>query len=227
MQRLLPPHLLLLLQIFISPGSPQFNQDCARDFIGEWQYSHLFSKLEEALLNNKTVMNLLRPIFMGVEKVEIDFSVQLEVVNGTNLSSSCGSDPHDNDTFCPSNSSDYKWKLCNIPEEYCDTLKMTYRSQSPSKIQSEISERESEREEHLIDGAIAWLSLLHGNVLSTFYFFVSDFYFYFDENDYSFEGYNYDTSMTLVMEKLDCNPSLPVTQCALSELLSWVSELAK
>ena len=133
-----------------------------------WPYSHLSSKLEEALINNKTVMNLLRQNFMITENVQIYFSVQLEVVNGTNLSSSCNINPyylinytlHSFDTFCPSNSSDYKWKLCNIPEKYgFDSLEMIYRSPHLSK-----------KEKYWIDVAIAWLSLLHGNILSTFVF---------------------------------------------------------
>ena len=36
-------------------------------------YSHLFSKLEEVLINNKIIMNLLRQNFMITENVEIDF----------------------------------------------------------------------------------------------------------------------------------------------------------
>ena len=238
MRRLPPIHVLLLLQMLFCPG---FNEDCG-GYIGEWPYTHLFSELEEALLNNKTMMNLLRQIFLGTENVQIFFSVQLEAVNGTDLSSSCDGDPYYNstppssfDTFCPSNSSDYKWKLCNIPEKYgFDSMEMIYTTQSRSKIQSEISKRESEIEKYQIDVAIAWLSLLHGNVLSPLIYFVPGVYFDFDGsdyyeggNDYFYDWGNYYTSLTLVMERLDCNPSLPLTQCALSELFSWVSELVK
>ena len=217
--------------MLFTPGSSQFHKVCTKNYyIGEWPYTHLFSKLEEALLNNKTMMNLLRQIFMGTGNVEIHFSVQLEVVNGTDLSSSCDSGPYYYNntppvTFCPSNSSDYKWKLCNFPEKYgFDSLEMTYKAQSLSKIESELRK-------YQIDVAITWLSLLHGNVLSTFYFFVPGIYFdgnyyFYDWIDYFYDWDNYyDTSLTLVMERLDCNPSLPMTQCALSELLSWVSEL--
>ena len=168
---------------------------------------------------------------MITENVEIDFSVQLEVVNGTDLSSSCDTDtdpyyyipPSSFDTFCPSNSSDYKWKLCNIPEKYGnDSLEMTYRSPYFSKIESE--------EE--IDVVIAWLSFLHGNILSIITFapfllpdswIIYYSYFYFDASNYAVISTS--VPMTLVMERLDCNPSLHLTQCALSELLSWVSEL--
>ena len=102
--------MLLLLQLPLCPG---FNENC-RGYIGRRQYSHLFSELEEALLHNKTAANLVRHMFMGTENVEIHFSTQLEVVNGTDLSSSCDRDPphyyiHPSsfDTFCPSSSLDY------------------------------------------------------------------------------------------------------------------------
>ena len=56
-------------------------------------------------------------------------------------------------------------------------------------------------------------------------------YLNFDGNDYFYRGSDYfydwgkyDTSVTLVIERLDCNPSVPLTQCALSGLLSWVSK---
>ena len=225
--------MLLLLQTLFSPGSSRFHEVCAENYyIGGWKYSRLFSKLEGALLNNKTVMNLLRQMFMRTENVEIGFSVQLELVNGTDLSSSCDINPdfiNDTfytlssfDTFCPSNSSDYKWKLYNIPEKYgFDSLEMIYRS-------PHFSEVESEREKCWIDVAIAWLSLLHGNILSMFYFVPDvvpdpDFCDYYDGSDYLYDDTS--VSMTLVMERLDCNPSLPMTQCALSEILSWVSKL--
>ena len=63
-------------------------------------------------------------------------------------------------------------------------LEMIYTSQSLSKIQSQISKRKSEREKYQIDVAIAWLSLLHGNVLSTFYISVPGMNFYSDGNNY-------------------------------------------
>ena len=222
-------HLLLLLQTFFCPGSLEPDEVCLKkDIFGhfeyEWQYydwqyymwpySHLFSNLEEALINNKTLMNLLRQNFMITENVEIHFSVQLEVVNGIDLSSSCGSDPSTN-TFSPSNSSDYKWKPCNIPYE------MIYSSPYLSKI-------ESDREKFGIDLKIVWLSMLHGNVISTFIFVPgllphlwSPVY---DGSDYLYDdGIETSVPMTLVMDRLDCNPSIAITQCVLSELLSWVS----
>ena len=235
MWRFLSIH-LLLLQTILCPGSLQRDEECAikndYGFITyEWQYydwqhhiwpySHLFSKLEEALLNNKTMMNLLRQNFMITENVEIHFSVQLEVVNGTDLSSSCDSDPSTN-TFCPSNSSDYKWKLCNVHNEYgFNSTEMIYRSPYLSKI-------ESDREKYGIDLKIVWLSMLHGNVISTFTFVPGLLphprSLVYDGSDYLYDdGIETSVLMTLVMERLDCNPSIAITQCVLSELLSWVS----
>ena len=66
---------------------------------------------------------------MITDTVGIDFNVQLEIENGTNLSNTCDNDYNSYDyeyfyplrsfdTFCPSNSSDYRWKLCYLPYEY-------------------------------------------------------------------------------------------------------------
>ena len=97
MRRLVSIHFLLLLQTLFSAGSSRFHEVCDKnDYIGELQYTHLFSKLEDSLLNNKIVINTLRQMFMGTENVEIHFSVQLEVVNGINLSCISDSDPYYN-----------------------------------------------------------------------------------------------------------------------------------
>ena len=68
----------LLLTLFCLKTKETLN--CDFDDI-DWQYSRLFLKLEEALLENKTVINLLREKFMNTE-----VNVQLEVLNGTALS---------------------------------------------------------------------------------------------------------------------------------------------
>ena len=60
----------------------QMNEVLSCDFDDiDWQYSRLLLKLEEALLENKTVINLLREKFMNTE-----VNVQLEVLNGNALS---------------------------------------------------------------------------------------------------------------------------------------------
>ena len=150
--------LFLLLHIYL-----QTSEACNEDYDGwKWKYSHLFSKLEEAFISNRTVMDLLRQSFIITDSVEISFNVQLEIVNGTNLSNTCDNgyylDYRSFDTFCPStNSSNYHWKLCYLPYEYgySSILQLTFSSQTLSK-------REAERKRINTDVAISWLSLLHG-----------------------------------------------------------------
>ena len=203
--------LILLLHIHL-----QASEACNERY-DVWKYSYLFSKLEEALISNRTVMDLLRQRFMITDSVGIGFNVQLEIVNGTNLSNTCDNDHYydPSDTFCPSNSSAYHWKLCYLPDKYGynNILQLTFISQTLTK-------REAERKKINTDAAISWLSLLHGNALSSvfpriIYYPHIDPY---DDDDY----YPFPVSMTLVMDTLDCNPPIPMTQCVLSELLSWV-----
>ncbi|CAI8049038.1 hypothetical protein GBAR_LOCUS27002 [Geodia barretti] len=123
---------------------------------------------------------------MVADKVEIYFNVQLEIVNGTNLSNTCVDYyylDYGFDTFCPSNSSDYHWKLCYLPYEYgySNILQLTF---SPQTFNIEPYDDD-----------------------------------YDDDDDDDYPLY---VSMTLVMDTLDCNPPIPMTQCALSELLSWI-----
>ena len=206
--------LILLLHIHL-----QASEACNEHY-DVWQYSYLFSKLEEALISKRTVMDLLRQRFMITDSVGIGFNVQLEIVNGTNLSNTCVDYSYDpSDTFCPSNSSDYHWKLCYLPYEYgySNILQLTFISQTLSK-------REAERKKINTDAAISWLSLLHGNALSSLFplIFYPDIEPYDDDDDDDDDDYPLSVSMTLVMDTLDCNPPIPMTQCALSELLSWV-----
>ena len=214
-------HLSFLLLLQIYPVSLQENYDaCDKDYFHfyEWKYSELFSKLEKVLINNKTVMTLLRQNFMITDSIAIFFNVQLEVVNGTNLSSSCENqyDYYSSflsfDTFCPSNSPDH-WELCNVPDEYTNGLQLMFRSV------------ESEAVVEKIDFVIIWLSLLHGNLLSSVTLFVLPNLWSYYYDPYDSESYHTSVSMSLVMDTLDCNPSIPMTKCALSELLSWVCKL--
>ena len=158
-------HLSFLLLLQIYPVSLQENYEaCHKDYFYfcQWKYSELLSKLEKALINNKTVMTLLRQNFMITDSIAIYFIVQLEVVNGTNLSSSCENQNDyysflSSDTFCPSNSPDH-WELCNLPDEYTNGLQLMFRSVTVDKI-------ESEAVVDKIDVVIIWLSQLHGNLL--------------------------------------------------------------
>ena len=115
-------------------------------------------------------------------------------------------------TFCPSNSSDQRWKLCYLPDDYGhnNTLQMTYRFPPPHNIETESAEKNS-----LIFTAIAWPSLLHGN------------FPYFGVFSTTGQGYPYgyyewypstSVSMTMVMESLECNPlfNTSYTMCSIT-----------
>ena len=182
----------------------------------DWQYSTLFSKLEESLLSNKTLLDNVRHIFMSTESVKIDFAVQLQLdVNGSSLSS-CESQQDyehffDFDTFCPSNSTHSVWELCNIPNQFGNTLGMTYSSQTLSKLQWEWK----------VDERIKYISQLHGSLLAAFFPFLWFGY----GSEYGTGDYGGGSiSMNLRLERLDCNPPITLTKCVVSELLSWVSK---
>ena len=208
---------VLIFCAVLCPAFVQGNKLCdsphwySPSYIYDWQYPTLFSKLEESLLSNKTLLDLLRHIFMSTESVGIHFTVQLQLdVNGSNLPS-CES--QQNNTFCPSNSMHNVWELCNITDKYgfTKTLDMTYRSQTLSKLQWE-----SKRWK--VDEIIMYISQLHGSLLAAFFLFGYD-------SEYGTGGYDDhgSISMNLTLERLDCNPPITLTKCVVSELLSWVS----
>ena len=222
-----PCEMASLVLIFCAVLCPAFVQantfcDSPNTFYNQ-QYSTLFSKLEESLLSNKTLLDNVRHIFMSTESVEIDFSIQLQLdVNSSNLSS-CESQQDndysvefffDFDTFCPSNSTQNVWELCNIPDQFGNTLHMTYSSQTLSKLQWE-----SERQK--VDEITIYISHLHGSLLADIFPF---FWFGYD-SEYGTGDYNDghgSVSMNLTLERLDCNPPITLTKCVVSELLSWV-----
>ena len=178
----------------------------------------IYSKLEESLLSNKTLLDHVRPIFMSTESVGIDFEVQLQLdVNGSNLSS-CES--QQNNTFCPSNLTHNLWELCNITDKYgypLKTLYMTYSSQTLSKLQWESERRK-------VDEISKYISHLHRSLLAAFFPFLRFGY----DSEYGTGGIDYDrgsVSMNLTLERLDCNPPITLTKCVVSELLSWVSKI--
>ena len=220
--------LVLIFFAVLCPVFVQANTFCDSDFYYDWQYTTLYSKLEESLLSNKTLLDHVRHIFMSTESVKIYFDVQLQLdVNGSNLPS-CESQQHydcitvdsytfcptfDFDTFCISNSTNNVWELCNIPDQYgntLDSLDMIYSSQTLSKMQWE-----SQR--HNVDNIIVYISVLHGSLLAAIFFWFG-YGSEYGTGDYS-HGF---VSMNLRLERLDCNPPITLTKCVVSELLSWV-----
>ena len=222
--------LLLIFCAVICPAFVQANDYCdsakgsRKDVFYNWQYSTLFSNLEESLLSNKTLLDHVRPIFMSTESVRIDFNVELQLhVNGSYLPSCEGERVQydiifDFDTFCPLSWLHNVWELCGNP--YGNILHMTYRSQTFSKLQWESKGRK-------VDEIIMYISHLHGSLLAPF-LWVGDDSEYGTNNEYGTDDYNDGSVLiNLKLERLDCNPPITLTKCVVSELLSWVSKIYK
>lgn len=170
-------------------------------------YSRLYLKLEETLIKyHKEMLEQLRVVFSSSEGVQIYFNVNLKVVNGTNLFHSCDSLGEGvdlaADAFCQFNSSAYMWNLCH------SAVSMSFTTQWPYAQDIDID-------------FISWMSYLHGGVLSTLFTIGSIYYYGMNELEVYGEGGGID--ITLQMDTPDCNPSLPLMKCVLSELFSWVS----
>ena len=171
------------------------------------RYTGLYRKLEEALLNNKTLLEDFRAGFISKGDIPIHFWVKLELMNGTDVK--CSEYPDYDPTFCPNASSPGSpWTFCNPPNKYLKTLDLIFSSQTLSNLQAE-------EQKQSVDNSISLLSLLHGNLLSLFQI----------GTDYNNDRHRSDVSLTLNIDTLDCNPSFNLTKCVLSELLSWVSLL--
>ena len=194
--------LLFLLCPEISPTNTDCNFDPEDDYDPPYfdsGYSYIYVQFEKALLSNRKAMETARTGFISSSKgVIVDLSVGLEVANGTNVT--CANDNSGAaSTFClfP----DRTWRLCPGDSfDLDDTLDMTF------------SEEDLDG-----DDFIVWLSYLHGGIVSTFIPFMSGGgQYYYDEN----------SGFRLKIDKIDCNPSLILTKCVLSQLFSWVRDKA-
>ena len=129
--------------LFLVLGFAFANQYC-NDEYDESQvfglgYSHLFSNMEIALLNQTVFLDRLKYGFMSLKGTKLHFNIEVRVVNGTN--EYCPGDYGDEKAFCSSNSTEYNWELCS-------SLDMTYRFEYNPKI-----------------SPVEWLSVVHGNLL--------------------------------------------------------------
>ena len=159
---------------------------------------------------------------MSTEVVQIDFSVQLQVVNETDLPN-C--DNFTDVLFCPSNSSDYMWEICS-ENGYDNSLQMTYVTQALSQ---------SNFNKYIIQDLVIWLTLLHGSlstlIVETSYNYIKSHKSqsgWLETQAYPFDkpvGWFEKDSIALMLtiNTLKCNPPVPLATCALSELISWVS----
>ena len=153
------------------------------------------------------VLERARTGFISSDNVPVNFSIGLEVVNGTNTTCEGQENPH-SFTFCPFTNN--MWRLCPGPYSPNNTLDMTFSLQTVRNLFL----KENERYE---DNMIAWLSFVHGNVVPIFEYMLG----YIPVREYE-EGKI--SNFTLKIDKLDCNPLLTLTKCVLSELFSWVSQ---
>ena len=161
-------------------------------------YSDLYLKLEESLINNQTMLEKLRAGFISADVVII-FTLGVKVLNGTNDS-------------CPDRDMSYPALCCGSNNKctLCSDLpSLSYGTGTASQLKLG-------DDEVLVKFLLVWMSFLHGSASSVFLF---NFY---DEGDNRFLLFNMD--LTFEVDRLECNPSVEMMTCALSELLSWVSE---
>ena len=157
------------------------------------RYTDLYQKFEDALVSKSTLLGNQRVGFISKGDIPIYFRLKLELMNGTDIK--CKNYSEKYTTFCRNASSPGStWILCG------HNLVMKFSSQT-----------QAEEEKQSIDSSVLWLSLIHGNIIGLFGLFLVNL------NDH-----RSDVLVTLNMDKLDCNPSLNLTKCALSELISWV-----
>ena len=196
--------LLLLLLCPATIGASEMCSDFSPDYFlfeppfFDPRYTGLYRKFEEALLNNKTLLEELRAGFISKGNIPVNFGVKLELMNGTDVK--CSDYPDRYTSFCH-NVPGSPWTLCNPP------IDLTFSSQTLSNLQAE-------EQKQNVDNSILWLSFLHGNLLSLFQIWSGG-------TDYNW--YESDVLLTLRIGELDCNPSFNLTKCVLSELISWVS----
>ena len=195
---------LLILSIHVLVGA-----DVCSDYVYN-TCNHAYLKMEEALINQKKMLNKLRAGFLISSSVQIDFYLNLEVVNGSDESHDldiCGNCWGDNGAFCFSNKSEYNWTLCGPP------LALQYRSEAANELKLEQSELD-------VDQFIQWMSYLHTSFWSIFIPF-----FFWDGNDDYFDSGFHTYFITLRIDRLDYNPCPQMLKCVLSQLLSWVSSV--
>ena len=122
-----------------------------------FKYFDLYLKLEDSLINyykSPAVLEELRAVFKNAKAKYISFEVDIQVVNGTNVSCDGAMYPEP-PAFCPasSNTSEYEWELCQRME--------IHYINAPS-----LSEFKSKNVIFMIDNFLMWASQVHGNGLS-------------------------------------------------------------
>ena len=210
----LPFTLLMLLLIcpWECTAVLQTNEMCRKAYrnlgppFGE-SYPYLYSTFEDALLKSHSYLEELRTIFLSSDTIPVDLTLGLLALNVTNSNREwCFSYPY-SPTFCPPLYPHGMWSVC-------DNCSLSMRF-----IQETLRNVDLEDSKEKISSSIAFTSLLHGYLLSLympFYIFIAGDYDSYNDDIQQGIGFN--------METLLCNPSCALTQCVLSQLLSWVCE---
>ena len=184
---------LVTCSVFIQAGTEcrQFEDNSYESPYFDSEYSYLYLKLEEALINDQKALDSLRAGFISMsENSVVKFDIQLEVVNVTNKT--CDGDRYDQETF-------YANSIDSSMRELCDQygLNMTFSAQSLEVLK--------------ISTYTIWLSLVHGSLILQFPV-VNIFNYEFNQPS--------DFHLTLRINELKCNPSLLLTKCVLFSWVS-------
>ena len=168
-------------------------------------YSSIYLKFEEALVKDHDVLEKLRASFISLDTNPIVFTIDSIVVTFTNdqLCRVYAGNP----AFRPS--WDNTWVLrddCINSNSFPSQLE--FRSQALNNLGNE-------QNNQITTQSIAVLSLIHGSLLSIYV------PYYYLPRYPMVEGVN-EFTLNLEASNLTCHPSCLLTQCILSELISWV-----
>ena len=213
----------MLFPSHLSAQDESIYDECDNDYVS-YKYFDLYLKLEDSLINyykSPAILEELRAVFLNAEANYIIFEVDIQVVNGTNVS--CDHMYPELPAFCPASSdtSEYEWELCQRMDIYY--------------INTPLSELKSKEAIFMINKFLVWASYVHGNglsqllVLSNFEDYIDYIYYiyYIMEDNIDPQFWNNDVHdfipITIRMDRLDCNPYMQTMRCDASDLFSWVS----
>ena len=176
--------------------------------------SNILMKLEDSLIKyykSPAVLDELRAVFKNAKAKYINFEVDIQVVNGINVSCDGAMYPEP-PAFCPasSNTSEYEWELCQ-------GMYINYIN-APS-----LSEFKSKNVIFMINNFLMWASQVHGNGLSQLLVALN----YVNnvvnvDPQFSYDDFTY-IPITIRIDRLDCNSYMRTMTCDASDLFSWVS----
>ena len=192
--------------LFVLLILPVANFELCNEVDRTFDVERMYFVLEEALIGDE-VLELLRVIFLRSEVSSVHFNVKLDMISPT---LEMISTDDDDKTFCSSDQ--YHWTLCSN----CRLDDIVFSTKGVSKYLADVKELQTVR---LIT---LYLTLLHGNLMSFSVLLLPSAYKF--EYDTVYEVYT-KLNLSLDYNSDTFNPSCIVTKCALTELLTWVSEI--